>query len=165
LWRWYINTIITFLDIIHRPVFYSKHTTFRRLAFVSRLQEEPPQLGPIDRASSYLQMKAERKYREEWSFVVRWAMVLKAPYTQGVSNHRIGFWDPPFSRCNLLLLLWHFNYCYCSLPSLLSRLVSTANVIFRVLILFTTNCVSLTYLVKSLNDSPRNVLTLVCSDS
>jgi hypothetical protein len=33
LWRWYINTIIVFLDIIHRPVF--QNTTFQRLNSLS----------------------------------------------------------------------------------------------------------------------------------
>jgi hypothetical protein len=27
LWRWYINTTITILDIIHRPIFYLKHVS------------------------------------------------------------------------------------------------------------------------------------------
>jgi hypothetical protein len=31
LWRWYINIIITILDIVHRPVFYLKGTTFRNM--------------------------------------------------------------------------------------------------------------------------------------
>jgi hypothetical protein len=30
-----LHTIITFLDIKHHPVFYSKHTMFRRLDSVS----------------------------------------------------------------------------------------------------------------------------------
>jgi hypothetical protein len=48
LWRCYINRIIVFLDIIHRPVFIVSES-----GFCLRLQVEPTQLGPIDRASSY----------------------------------------------------------------------------------------------------------------
>jgi hypothetical protein len=35
MWRWYINITITILDITHRPVYYLKHTTSRRLDTVS----------------------------------------------------------------------------------------------------------------------------------
>jgi hypothetical protein len=50
LWRWYINTITVFLDIIHRPVFYLKHKV-SETGFCLRLQVIPTQLGPIDRGS------------------------------------------------------------------------------------------------------------------
>jgi hypothetical protein len=48
LWRWYINTIIVFLDIIHRPVFIYNNVS--ETEFCLRLQVEPTQLGPIDKA-------------------------------------------------------------------------------------------------------------------
>jgi hypothetical protein len=38
----------TILDLLHRPVFYLKHTTFRRLGCF-RLQLEPTQMDPIER--------------------------------------------------------------------------------------------------------------------
>jgi hypothetical protein len=47
------GTIIYFLDIIHRPVFYLK-ATFWRLDSVSVLNEKPTQMCPIDRASPCL---------------------------------------------------------------------------------------------------------------
>jgi hypothetical protein len=50
LWRWYINVTITFLDSIHRPVFYLKHDV-SEIGFCLRLQVEPTELGQIDRAS------------------------------------------------------------------------------------------------------------------
>jgi hypothetical protein len=51
-----------FLDIIHHPVFiwkhlpvyFSKHVS--QTWFCLRLQVKPTQLGPIDKASPYLQM-------------------------------------------------------------------------------------------------------------
>jgi hypothetical protein len=52
LWRWYeyINITITILDIIHRPVFYLKYDVPEN-GFCLRLQVEPTESGPIDRAS------------------------------------------------------------------------------------------------------------------
>jgi hypothetical protein len=47
LWRWYINIITTILDIIHRPVFYSKYN-ISDTGFFTRLHVEPTQLDPID---------------------------------------------------------------------------------------------------------------------
>jgi hypothetical protein len=50
---------IMFLDTIHHlclkhhPVYFSKYVS--ETGFCLRLQEEPTQLGPIDRASPYLQ--------------------------------------------------------------------------------------------------------------
>jgi hypothetical protein len=45
LWRWYINTYVTFLDIIHHPVFYLKqHVSETRLC----LQVESGQLDSIN---------------------------------------------------------------------------------------------------------------------
>jgi hypothetical protein len=49
-----IITIIVFLDIIHLPVYISKHNV-SETAFCLRLQVKPTQLGPMDRASPYLQ--------------------------------------------------------------------------------------------------------------
>jgi hypothetical protein len=51
LWRWCINTTITILDIIHRPVFYLRHYVSETGFFLS-LQEEPTHLGPLDTAVS-----------------------------------------------------------------------------------------------------------------
>jgi hypothetical protein len=41
---------IKILDIIHRPVFYLKHDISDAAGFCLRLQVEPTQVGPIDRA-------------------------------------------------------------------------------------------------------------------
>jgi hypothetical protein len=49
LWRWYINTTITVLDIIH-PVFYLK-LGVSETGFCVRLEAEPTRVGPIDVAS------------------------------------------------------------------------------------------------------------------
>jgi hypothetical protein len=49
-WRWYINITKIILNIIHRPVFYSKQN-FSKTGFCLRLQVEPTQLGPIDGAN------------------------------------------------------------------------------------------------------------------
>jgi hypothetical protein len=50
LWRWYINITVTIVDIILRPVFYLKHYV-SQTGFCLRLQVEPTQLVPKDRAS------------------------------------------------------------------------------------------------------------------
>jgi hypothetical protein len=50
LWRRYINTTIPILDIIHRPVLYSKHDV-SETEFCLRLQVESAQLSQIDRPS------------------------------------------------------------------------------------------------------------------
>jgi hypothetical protein len=50
LWRWYVNTIIVFLDIIYCPVFYLK-CNILETGFYLRLQAKPTQLGSIDRGS------------------------------------------------------------------------------------------------------------------
>jgi hypothetical protein len=42
-----------FLDIIHRPVYISKHNV-SETGFCLRLQVKPTQLGAIDRARPYL---------------------------------------------------------------------------------------------------------------
>jgi hypothetical protein len=42
-----------FLDIFHRPVYFSKHNV-SETGFCLRLQVKPTELGPIDRASPYL---------------------------------------------------------------------------------------------------------------
>jgi hypothetical protein len=42
-----------FLDIIHRPVYFSKHNV-SETGFCLCVQVIPTQLGPIDRASPYL---------------------------------------------------------------------------------------------------------------
>jgi hypothetical protein len=46
---------ITILDIIHRPVFYLKHDV-SETEICLRLQMEPSQLDPIDRASLSLSL-------------------------------------------------------------------------------------------------------------
>jgi hypothetical protein len=59
------NINIVFLDIINRPVFYLKHNV-SETGFSLRLQVEPTQLGPIDRASPYLRRPApthDRAYK------------------------------------------------------------------------------------------------------
>jgi hypothetical protein len=48
LWRWYINIIITILDIIHLRVFYIKLNVSETGLYL-RLQVEPIQSGQIDR--------------------------------------------------------------------------------------------------------------------
>jgi hypothetical protein len=45
-----LDTTIIILDIIHRPVFYLKHDV-SETGFCLRLQGEPAQFGPINRAS------------------------------------------------------------------------------------------------------------------
>jgi hypothetical protein len=55
-WRWYINIIITILDIIHRPVFYLKHNVWET-GFCPCLQVEPNQTGTIDRGGLCLRMR------------------------------------------------------------------------------------------------------------
>jgi hypothetical protein len=50
LWRWYINTTITVLDINHRPIFDLERDVSETV-FCLRLQVKPTQLGPIYRAS------------------------------------------------------------------------------------------------------------------
>jgi hypothetical protein len=52
-----VNITITIMDIIHCPVFYSKHNV-SETAFCLNLQVEPAQLGPIDRASFCLRTPA-----------------------------------------------------------------------------------------------------------
>jgi hypothetical protein len=44
--RWHINITNTILDVIHRPVFYFKHSVSES-RFCLRLQMEPTQLGLI----------------------------------------------------------------------------------------------------------------------
>jgi hypothetical protein len=54
-----------FLDIIFRPAYISKYNV-SETGFCLRLQVEPTQLGPIDRASPYLRTLAptqDRVYR------------------------------------------------------------------------------------------------------
>jgi hypothetical protein len=61
LWRWYISTNILLLFIIHRPViiqkhrpvYFSKHNV-SETGFCLRLQVNPTQMSPIDRASPYV---------------------------------------------------------------------------------------------------------------
>jgi hypothetical protein len=52
LWRWYINTTITIMDIILRPAIHlkQKHDVSDN-GFGFPLQMEPIQLGPMDRDS------------------------------------------------------------------------------------------------------------------
>jgi hypothetical protein len=50
------STNIIFFDIIHRPVYDSKHDV-SETGFCLRLQAKPTHLGPIDTASPYLWMK------------------------------------------------------------------------------------------------------------
>jgi hypothetical protein len=56
LWWWYINIIITVLDIIHHPVFYLKHDVLET-GLCLCLQAEPSQLNPIDRPSLHLRVE------------------------------------------------------------------------------------------------------------
>jgi hypothetical protein len=49
-WRWYINIIITILDVIQGPFFYLRHNV-SETEFFLRLQVQDTQLCPIDRAS------------------------------------------------------------------------------------------------------------------
>jgi hypothetical protein len=58
LWRWHINITITILDIIHHPVLYRKHG-ISETGFSLRLQEEPTQVGPLERASLCLRLMTE----------------------------------------------------------------------------------------------------------
>jgi hypothetical protein len=51
--RWYINLTITILDIIHRPVFYLKHS-FSQTESNLRVQVVPTQLDLTDGNSDYL---------------------------------------------------------------------------------------------------------------
>jgi hypothetical protein len=46
LWRWYSNVTLTILDIIHRPVFYSKHKV-SETGFCLLLQAELSQTQQI----------------------------------------------------------------------------------------------------------------------
>jgi hypothetical protein len=62
LWRWHINAIIVFLDIIHRPVFI-KTRNVSETGFCLHLHVERTQLGPIDWASPYLRMEIESSLR------------------------------------------------------------------------------------------------------
>jgi hypothetical protein len=52
LWRWYINTTITILDIIHRPVSYLKHdiseTGFCLRLLVSGDRDKLYLMGPTE---------------------------------------------------------------------------------------------------------------------
>jgi hypothetical protein len=48
-----ISSTITLLDIIYRPVYFSKHNV-SETGLCLRLQVKPTQLGPIDRASPHL---------------------------------------------------------------------------------------------------------------
>jgi hypothetical protein len=48
----YIDIIIITLDIIHYTLFYLKHNVLET-GFCIRIQAEPTQLGPIDRASVF----------------------------------------------------------------------------------------------------------------
>jgi hypothetical protein len=47
IWLRYINITVTILDIIHRPVFYLKHSV-SEIGFWLRFQVEPSYFGPID---------------------------------------------------------------------------------------------------------------------
>jgi hypothetical protein len=51
--RWYISTNLMFLDIIHRPVYISKHNVSETV-FCLCIHVKPTQLGTIDRANPYL---------------------------------------------------------------------------------------------------------------
>jgi hypothetical protein len=62
LWRWYINTTITVLDIIHRPAFYLKYNN-SETGFCLSLQVDPTQVSPIGRASLCLRIDRRSRYR------------------------------------------------------------------------------------------------------
>jgi hypothetical protein len=57
LWRCYINITIEILNIIHRPVFYLKHSV-SEAGFCPRFQVEPTKLGKTDRDSLCLRTPA-----------------------------------------------------------------------------------------------------------
>jgi hypothetical protein len=50
-WQWYVNTVIDFLDIVHRPVFIENKVMETGPCLHS--QAKACSVGPIDRASSY----------------------------------------------------------------------------------------------------------------
>jgi hypothetical protein len=64
LWRWYINRNVTVLYVIHRNVFYLKHSVLET-AFSLRLQVGPAQLSHLKRKteSNLLHTMFQIKYR------------------------------------------------------------------------------------------------------
>jgi hypothetical protein len=54
-----LRITITILDIIHRPVFYLKHSVSES-SFCLRLQAEPIQIGKVHRANLCLSMHMSR---------------------------------------------------------------------------------------------------------
>jgi hypothetical protein len=82
LWRWYIDITATILDTVHRPVFCYKHDV-SETEFCLHLQVEHKQVGPVDRANSYVQncdsydiqtdgKPAEKKIVYDLRFSRRW---------------------------------------------------------------------------------------------
>jgi hypothetical protein len=93
---------ITVLDIIHRPITYSKDDV-SDTGFCLRLQVEPTQVGPIERTSFY----RSRSYftTDDLSVSVSW---YQAP-----------LWDlrPDITSCRHVAV-WKLRSCFCGAPSL-----------------------------------------------
>jgi hypothetical protein len=83
MWWWYINTIIVFLDVIHRPV--------SETGFYLCLQVEPTQLSPLDRASPYLR-------RLDSVSAFRWNLLSWAHSTEPVPVSKDRILSPPSGR-------------------------------------------------------------------
>jgi hypothetical protein len=83
--RWYINITIKVLDIIHVSVFYLKHDV-SETGFCSRLQMQPPQVGPIDRTSLGLRRQNNSFY---WALLSR----LYICYLEQIPQYRSGYSD------------------------------------------------------------------------
>jgi hypothetical protein len=78
-WRWYINTVIMFLHIIHR--LYLKHNV-SETGFCLRRQVEHTQLGPIDRARPHLRTPAPESESEslyDYQFTANQFVLLPRP--------------------------------------------------------------------------------------
>jgi hypothetical protein len=60
-----------FPNIIHRPVIYLKRNV-SETGFCLRLQAKPTQLGPIDRASLYLQASIQT----QWVYIASTAQTI-----------------------------------------------------------------------------------------
>jgi hypothetical protein len=63
MWRWYINMTITILDIIHRPVFYSKNQRFGD--WILQTETESNHGNVINLPSS------QTKEKDGWRYLIR----------------------------------------------------------------------------------------------
>jgi hypothetical protein len=71
-----LDTIIVFLNIIHRPVLFKKHNS-SETGLCLCLHVEPTQLGSIDRSSPCLQTSRPNSYSYSLSLDLwRWELVL-----------------------------------------------------------------------------------------